>query len=204
MPAVYFQGLWTASVVDLQPIVTTSACAIVGADPCVRPALAEVCPAPQIHRRSGRFGHIADGSSSSLQYFKQPCIIDGMNKASATRIFECLSSGVRLDVYRLLVQKGPEGMVAGEIAAALELPATNMSFHLKALTHAHMLGVTQEGRFQRYRANIPLMLDLIAYLTEECCGGHPEQCADVLASVWGDRSKRPQSPSSGRRAGEQS
>ena len=96
-------------------------------------------------------------------------------------VFESLSSGVRLDVYRLLVKKGADGMVAGEIATTLSIPPTNLSFHLKALTQAGMLTVTQEGRFQRYRANIPLMLDLIAYLTEECCAGHPEQCADLLS-----------------------
>ncbi|MDZ7785219.1 MAG: helix-turn-helix transcriptional regulator [Halioglobus sp.] len=61
----------------------------------------------------------------------------------------------------------------------LDIPPTNLSFHLKALTQAGMLTVTQEGRYQRYRANLPLMLDLIAYLTEECCQGHPEQCADL-------------------------
>lgn len=70
-------------------------------------------------------------------------------------------------------------MVAGEIAAALDIPPTNMSFHLKALTQAEMVSATQEGRYQRYRANIPMMLDLIAYLTAECCDGHPEQCADL-------------------------
>ncbi|MDZ7669115.1 MAG: helix-turn-helix domain-containing protein [Gammaproteobacteria bacterium] len=102
-----------------------------------------------------------------------------MEKSTATTIFESLSSGVRLDAYRLLVKKGADGMVAGEIASALDIPPTNLSFHLKALTQAGMLTVTQEGRFQRYRANIPLMLDLIAYLTEECCAGHPEQCADL-------------------------
>ena len=102
-----------------------------------------------------------------------------MKKSTATTIFESLSSGLRLDVYRLLVRKGTEGMVAGEIASTLDVPPTNLSFHLKALTQAGMLTVTQEGRFQRYRANIPLMLDLIAYLTEECCAGHPEQCADL-------------------------
>lgn len=100
-----------------------------------------------------------------------------MNKHTATLIFESLSSGVRLDVYRLLVKAGPDGMVAGEIAAKLALPATNLSFHLKALTQAELLAVTQEGRYQRYRANIPLMFDLIGYLTEECCSGHPEKCA---------------------------
>jgi ArsR family transcriptional regulator len=101
-----------------------------------------------------------------------------MENNTATSIFESLSSGIRLDVYRLLVKTGPAGLVAGEIAAALGLPSTNLSFHLKAMTHAQLLGVTQEGRFQRYRANIMLMQDLITYLTEECCSGHPEQCFD--------------------------
>jgi ArsR family transcriptional regulator len=84
-------------------------------------------------------------------------------------------------VYRLLVKQGSDGMVAGEIAATLEVPPTNLSFHLKALTQAGLLSVQQEGRFQRYRANIPLMLDLITYLTEECCAGHPEQCVELRA-----------------------
>lgn len=105
-----------------------------------------------------------------------------MDNITATTVFESLSSGVRLDVFRLLVKKGLEGMVAGEIAATLNIPPTNLSFHLKAMTHARMLAVEQEGRFQRYRANIPLMLELIAYLTEECCAGRPEDCAEMLAA----------------------
>jgi DNA-binding transcriptional ArsR family regulator len=73
-------------------------------------------------------------------------------------------------------------MVAGQIAAALDLPSNNASFHLKAMTHAGLLSVEQQGRFQRYRANIPLMLEVVAYLTEECCSGHPEQCGDLRAT----------------------
>lgn len=99
-----------------------------------------------------------------------------MDKTTATTVFDSLASGVRLDVYRLLVRKGAAGMVAGEIATTLDVPPANLSFHLKALTHASLVSVEQEGRFQRYRANMPLMLELIAYLTEECCAGHPEQC----------------------------
>ncbi|MBJ2433193.1 helix-turn-helix transcriptional regulator, partial [Salmonella enterica subsp. enterica serovar Typhimurium] len=64
-----------------------------------------------------------------------------MNKQTATTIFESLSSGVRLDVYRLLINMGTEGMVAGEIASTLDIPPTNLSFHLKALTQAGMLTV---------------------------------------------------------------
>ena len=104
-----------------------------------------------------------------------------MEKTSATAVFESLASGIRLDVYRLLVRKGPEGLVAGEIASALGIPPTNLSFHLKALTQARLVTVEQEGRFQRYRANMPLMLDLIGYLIAECCVGDPGQCADVNA-----------------------
>lgn len=104
-----------------------------------------------------------------------------MEKNTATSIFESLASGTRLDAFRLLVKAGNDGMVAGEIAATLDIPPTNMSFHLKALTQAGMLSVTQEGRFQRYRANMTLMLDLIAYLTDECCAGHPEQCMELPA-----------------------
>lgn len=102
----------------------------------------------------------------------------GIDKVQALQVFEALSSGVRLDVFRLLVQAGNGGRVAGEIATALEIPPTNLSFHLKALVQAGLISVEQEGRYQRYRASIPLMLDTIAYLTANCCGGHPEECAD--------------------------
>ena len=102
-----------------------------------------------------------------------------MDKLLATTVFESLASGVRLDIYRLLVKAGPAGLVAGEIGTALAVPPTNLSFHLKALTHAQLVSVVQEGRFQRYRANLSLMQELIAYLTAECCAGHPEQCVEI-------------------------
>jgi len=117
-----------------------------------------------------------------------------MEKTSAIAVFESLASGIRLDVYRLLVRRGTEGLVAGEIASALDIPPTNLSFHLKALTQARLVTVEQEGRFQRYRANMPLMLELIDYLTAECCGGHPGQCVDV--STVSSRTRRVASPGS--------
>lgn len=105
-----------------------------------------------------------------------------MEKKVATTIFESLASGIRLDVFKLLVKQGLDGMVAGEISTTLDIPPTNLSFHLKALTQAGLLSVEQEGRYQRYRANIPMMLDLIAFLTEECCAGDPAQCLDLRAA----------------------
>ncbi len=110
-----------------------------------------------------------------------------MDSSSAIKIFESLSSGIRLDIYRLLVKTGPEGMVAGEIGAALALPPTNLSFHLKALTQSQLLSVVQEGRFQRFRANLNLMQDLIVYLTAECCSGHPELCAELCSPATATR-----------------
>jgi ArsR family transcriptional regulator len=106
-----------------------------------------------------------------------------MDQSTATSVFESLASGVRLDIYRLLVKTGPQGLVAGEIASTLALPPTNLSFHLKALTQARLVSVVQEGRFQRYRANLALMQELIAYLTAECCAGHPEQCSELCTPL---------------------
>ena len=99
-----------------------------------------------------------------------------MESRYASRIFEALSSEVRLDVFRLLVRNAPGGLVAGDIAKLLDLPATNLSFHLKALVQSGLVGVEREGRFLRYKASIPLMLDIIAYLTAECCSQNPECC----------------------------
>ena len=106
-----------------------------------------------------------------------------MDKLAATLMFESLSSGIRLDIYRLLVKAGPDGLVAGDIATALALPPNNTSFHLKTLTQAGLLSATQECRFQRYRANMRLMTELIDYLTAECCTGNPDQCADLSLPV---------------------
>lgn len=102
-----------------------------------------------------------------------------MDTQLATTLFESLASTVRLDVYRLLVKNAPDGVVAGEIAGQLGLPPTNLSFHLKAMTYSGLINVTAEGRYQRYRANLDLMQDLIDYLTAECCTGHPQHCFDA-------------------------
>ena len=72
-----------------------------------------------------------------------------MDRHLATSIFESLASGVRLDIYRLLVKTGPQGLVAGEIGSALEVPPTNLSFHLKTLTHAQLVSVVQEAPARR-------------------------------------------------------
>lgn len=120
-----------------------------------------------------------------------------MEKTLAARMFECLSSGIRLDAYRLLVKAGPKGLVAGEIAEALDLPPSNLSFHLRAMTHAGLVDMEPEGRYVRYRADLSLMADLVAYLTAECCSGHPQLCAKLPATAR--RGTRPRSKTAARR-----
>ncbi|MEO1765750.1 ArsR/SmtB family transcription factor [Thiobacter aerophilum] len=105
-----------------------------------------------------------------------------MDNQAAVELLESLASGPRLSVYRLLVKHGSAGLVAGEIAGTLGLAPSNLSFHLKALAQAGLVTPVQEGRFMRYRANIPLMLELIAYLTEECCAHQPGECASLRAA----------------------
>lgn len=99
-----------------------------------------------------------------------------MDNMQACKIFEALSSEVRLDLFRLLVKSAPEGLVAGDIATQLDIPSTNLSFHLKTIVQSGLVDVEREGRFMRYKANIPMMLDMIAYLTTECCAGNPQLC----------------------------
>ena len=79
----------------------------------------------------------------------------------------------RLAVFRALVQAGPEGMPAGQIATLLDVPPSSLSFHLKELAHAQLVTSRQEGRFVFYCANFATMNGLLAYLTENCCGGNP-------------------------------
>jgi DNA-binding transcriptional ArsR family regulator len=83
----------------------------------------------------------------------------------------------RLAVFRWLVQAGPQGGNPGDIAAQLGLPPATLSFHLKALMQARLVQATQSGRYIRYTADYQAMRGLIAYLTENCCGGQPEKCA---------------------------
>ncbi|HJV01488.1 MAG TPA: metalloregulator ArsR/SmtB family transcription factor [Burkholderiaceae bacterium] len=79
----------------------------------------------------------------------------------------------RLAVFRLLVQAGPDGMAASRIAEHLDIAPSSLSFHLKELTHARLISSRSEGRFVIYSADIAAMNGVIAYLTENCCGGTP-------------------------------
>lgn len=94
-----------------------------------------------------------------------------MDTTSAVRSLAALAQDSRLEVFRLLVQAGPEGLPAGEIADRLGVPASTLSFHVKALSHAGLIESRPQGRFIFYFANFAAMTGLIAFLGENCCGG---------------------------------
>jgi len=89
----------------------------------------------------------------------------------AVKALAALAQDSRLAIYRLLVQQGPCGMAAGIIAEQLTLPAATLSFHLKELAGAGLIGARQQGRFIYYSAEYSQMNALVGYLTENCCQG---------------------------------
>jgi ArsR family transcriptional regulator, arsenate/arsenite/antimonite-responsive transcriptional repressor len=94
-----------------------------------------------------------------------------MESLTAVTALAALAQASRLGVYRLLVQAGPEGLSASTIAERLEIPANTLSFHLKALSQADLVVARQAGRYIYYSANYERMNALLAFLTENCCGG---------------------------------
>lgn len=103
------------------------------------------------------------------------------NHALAT--LSALAHDTRLAAFRLLVKAGPGGMIAGEIAAALDLRANTASNTLNILSAAGLIRSTREGRAIRYFARIEAMRDLLAFLMEDCCGGSPDKCRPVLQQL---------------------
>jgi len=100
-----------------------------------------------------------------------------MENKSAVTALGALAQESRLAVFRLLVRNAPEGLTPGVIGEQLELPAPTLSFHLKTLAQAGLVTAVQEGRFVRYRAEILAINTLIAFLTEDCCGGNSQLCS---------------------------
>src|SRR5271169_4330925 len=100
-----------------------------------------------------------------------------MENTEAVIALAALAQDNRLDVFRLLVQAGPDGMPAGQVATALGLPPNTLTFHFDRLRNAGLVTVRREGRSMIYAARYETMNALLAYLTENCCAGAPEACA---------------------------
>src|ERR1700724_4759763 len=104
-----------------------------------------------------------------------------MEQSDAVAALAALAQDNRLDVYRLLVQAGPEGLPAGSVAGALKLAPNTLSFHFDRLRQAGLVTVRRAGRSMIYAARFDSMRALLDYLTENCCQGG-ESCAPVACA----------------------
>lgn len=109
-----------------------------------------------------------------------------MDKKSALSALAALGQDTRLEVFRLLVKAGGQGIPAGEVASRLGAVQNTMSAHLKVLDHAGLVRAERDGRIVRYVADMAGLRDLLAYLMEDCCNGAPELCRPVINAVTCD------------------
>ena len=94
-----------------------------------------------------------------------------MIESQAILLFAALAQETRLKIIRVLVQSGPTGLAAGQLAERVGVSPSNLSFHLKELAHAGLISQERSGRNLIYRAAFDRMNGLVAYLTENCCQG---------------------------------
>jgi DNA-binding transcriptional ArsR family regulator len=106
-----------------------------------------------------------------------------MDKKAALDALAALGQDTRLEVFRLLVKAGPEGLPAGEIGERLRTVQNTTSAHLKVLAHAGLIRAEREGRTIRYAADMTGFRDLLAFLMEDCCEGSPELCRPVIDAI---------------------
>ena len=99
-----------------------------------------------------------------------------MKNKDVIKALAALAQESRLNIFRLLVEQGPEGLAAGLISEKLDLPNATLSFHLKELSNAGLLDSYQDGRFVIYSANFKTMNGLLGYLTEKCCSKSGASC----------------------------
>lgn len=106
-----------------------------------------------------------------------------MEMIAAANAFSALAQETRLDVLRLLVRKGPSGLAAGDLAAAVGAPAPTLSFHLKELANADLVLSRKEGRSVIYSANYAGMRNLVEFLMADCCQGDPRLCGPYIMAA---------------------
>jgi len=104
-----------------------------------------------------------------------------METTSAVKRLSALAQDARLELFRLLVKAGPDGLAAGEIARSLETAPNTTSAQLLVLSNAGLIRARREGRSIIYSVDFPAMSDLLIFLTEDCCGGRSEICAPLVA-----------------------
>lgn len=106
-----------------------------------------------------------------------------MESEQAILAFAALAQSTRLDVFRLLMEHEPDGLPAGEIAKHMAVPHNTMSTHLAILSRAGLIDAERQSRSIIYRAKLDAVRDLTGFLVKDCCGGHPEICAPLVAEL---------------------
>ncbi|TYC52093.1 helix-turn-helix transcriptional regulator [Rhodobacterales bacterium] len=104
-----------------------------------------------------------------------------MEKQNALNALAALGQETRLDVFRLLVKAGQEGLPAGAISDALDVRPNTLSTHLGALSRSGLVHAERDGRSIHYRADLETMQALVTYLLQDCCGGNPDLCAPIAS-----------------------
>ena len=107
-----------------------------------------------------------------------------MKSAEAIATLGALAQDTRLEIFRLLVEVGPQGLPAGQIADRLRVSRATMSFHLMQLSHAGLVVSERQSRQIIYAADMARMAGLISFLTDNCCSGHPELCFPQATPAW--------------------
>jgi arsenate reductase len=114
-----------------------------------------------------------------------------METDEAAFAFAALGQATRLDLLRVLLDAGPNGVAAGELANRLGVPSSTLSFHLRALDQAGLIAATRQGRSLVYAVQFARLRALLAFLVEACCGGEPDRCGDLgrmLDTITRDKS----------------
>lgn len=106
-----------------------------------------------------------------------------MESESAIAALGALAQATRLDVFRLLVRHAPDGMAAGEIARALDVPQNTMSAHLGILARAGLVRSERQSRSIIYHADLAGLRALTLFLVKDCCAGSAELCAPLIAEL---------------------
>jgi len=108
-----------------------------------------------------------------------------MEIKTAVTALAALAQETRLSIYRMLVEAGPEGVAAGRIGEALEVPGATLSFHLKELARAGLVSSRQDKQFIYYAVDFERMAELMTFLTQNCCQGMPQECLTVVETALG-------------------
>jgi predicted transcriptional regulator len=117
-----------------------------------------------------------------------------MRATDAVSALAALAHEYRLGIYRLLVEAGPDGLSAGTIAARLKLPPSSLTFHVQSLHRAGLITQQRNSRQLIYAADFDAMNGLVAYLTENCCGGDASACDSACEPVQAPKKPAKKSP----------